>query len=175
MDPALFCQIFFGLGTVVDVGGTLIPPFREYIMNYGSRSTFSTSGPSTPKCPQSKITRLLEHIGSFQVPHAWFTHYYVVSVSSSVFWALQIYIGGTAFEFLASLSDSRNATMTVGQVFLAWLFMAIQGARRLYESMVFTKPSQSKMWAGLWMIGIAFYVCIGVSVWIEGIGACPDL
>ena len=99
----------------------------------------------------------------------------MVSVSSSVFWALQIYIGGTAFEFLASLSDSRNATMTVGQVFLAWLFMAIQGARRLYESMVFTKPSQSKMWAGLWMIGIAFYVCIGVSVWIEGIGACPDL
>jgi len=25
------------------------------------------------------------------------------------------------------------------------------------------------------MIGIAFYVCIGVSVWIEGIGACHDL
>jgi len=136
---------------------------------------FSTSGRSRPEHPQSKITMFLGYVGSFQVSHTWFAHYYVVSTSSSVFWALQIYTDGTAFEFLASLSDSRNAAMTVNQIFLAWLFMAVQGARRLYESIVFTKSSESKMWTGLWMIGIAFYVCIGVSVWIEGIGACSDL
>jgi 3-oxo-5-alpha-steroid 4-dehydrogenase 3 len=175
MDPALFCQIFFSLGTAVDVGGTLVPPFRECIMDYGSRSTFSSSGPSMGERPQSRTTKFLEYVGSFQVPHTWFTHYYVVSVASSIFWALQIYRDGTAFEFLASLSYSRPATMTVNQVFLAWLCMEIQGARRLYESIVFTKSSQSKMWAGLWMIGIAFYVFIGISVWIEGIGACPEL
>jgi 3-oxo-5-alpha-steroid 4-dehydrogenase 3 len=166
MDPALLCRIFFSLGTAVDIGGTLIPSFRENIMNYGSRSTTSRA---IPKHCQSKITGFLEYVGSFQVPHAWFTHYYVVSVALSVFWALQLYTHGTAFEFLASLSELRPAVMTVNQVFLAWFFMAVQGGRRLYESLIFTKPSRSRMWAGLWIIGIGFYVFMGISVWIEGI------
>jgi 3-oxo-5-alpha-steroid 4-dehydrogenase 3 len=165
MDPALLCRIFFSLGTAVAIGGTIIPPFREHIMNYGPRSTTSTTISEQHK---TKITRFLEYVGSFQVLHAWFTHYYVVSVASSVFWAHQIYTHGTAFKFLASLSESRPATMTLNQVFLAWLFMAVQGVRRLYESIVFTKQSQSRMWAGLWIIGIAFYVFMGISVWIEG-------
>jgi 3-oxo-5-alpha-steroid 4-dehydrogenase 3 / polyprenol reductase len=174
MDPALFCQVFFGFGTAVDIGGPLIPSFREYIMNYGTRSTPSASRTSA-RCHQNTFARLLEYVGSFQVPHTWFTHYYVISVASSVFWAVQIYTQGTAFEFLASFSKSRPATMTTNQVFLAWLLMAIQGARRLYESITFTKPSESKMWAGLWIIGMAFYVFMGISIWIEGTSVSLDL
>jgi 3-oxo-5-alpha-steroid 4-dehydrogenase 3 len=173
MDVALLCQIFFSLGTTIDVGGPMIPPFRKYIMNYGPRSTDSTSIPSKFASHQGKIASLLEYVGSFQVPHTWFTHYYVISVASSVFWAFQIYVHGTAFELLASFSTPRPATMTADQVFLAWLLMAIQGTRRLYESITFTKPSQSKMWAGMWIIGMAFYVFMGISVWIEGIGWFP--
>jgi 3-oxo-5-alpha-steroid 4-dehydrogenase 3 len=173
MDPARLCQIFFSLGTAVDVSGPLIPPFREYIMNYGSRSTTSTS--TSSRRHQNTFARLLEYIGSFQVPHTWFTHYYVISVASSVFWAVQISTQGTAFEFLASISKSRPATMTANQVFLAWLLMTIQGTRRLYESIAFTKPSQSKMWVGTWIIGMAFYVFMGISVWIEGISVSPGL
>ncbi|PQE16092.1 3-oxo-5-alpha-steroid 4-dehydrogenase protein [Rutstroemia sp. NJR-2017a WRK4] len=59
--------------------------------------------------------------------------------------------------------------MSVNQVALAWTLMALQGGRRLYESLTLTKPSESKMWVGLWGIGIAYYIAIGVSVWIEGI------
>ena len=65
--------------------------------------------------------------------------------------------------------------MTEGQIFLVWMLMAIQGTRRLYESIVFTKPSQSKMWAGMWVIGMAFYVFMGISIWVEGIGWFPGL
>lgn len=173
MDVALLCQIFFSLGTAIDVGGPMIPPFRKYIMNYGPRSTISTSIPSKSASHQSKIVSVLECVGSFQVPHKWFTHYYVISVASSVFWAFQIYVHGTAFELIASFSKPRPAAMTADQVFLAWLLMAIQGTRRLYESIAFTKPSQSKMWAGMWIIGMAFYVFMGISVWIEGIGLFP--
>lgn len=60
--------------------------------------------------------------------------------------------------------------MTVNQLTLSWTLMALQGSRRLYESFTLTKPSQSKMWVGLWAIGIAYYLFMGISVWIEGIG-----
>jgi len=172
MDPALFCQMFYTIGTAIDVGGPVIPAFREYIMNYGSRTTTSTPSSSSP---QNILARFLEYVGSFQVPHTWFTHYYVISVASSVFWAVQIYMQGTAFNFLASFSNSRSSTMTANQAFTAWLLMAIQGARRLYESIALMKPTQSKMWAGLWIIGMAFYVCMGISVWIESIGMFLNL
>ncbi|KAE8451213.1 hypothetical protein EG329_004377 [Mollisiaceae sp. DMI_Dod_QoI] len=168
MDPSTLCKVFFGLGIAVDLGGTLIPSFKENIMNYGSRGISSQL--STSKSSKTKLGNPFECIASIQVPHTWFTHYYVVSVASSVFWAHQIYTLGPVFNLLASYSTKSHEGMTVNQIFLAWLFMAIQGSRRLYESIVLTKPSQSKMWFGLWLIGIAYYIFMGLSVWIEGIG-----
>ena len=165
MDPSLLCKAFFCFGIAVDIGGTLFPSFREHIMTYGSRGTDSQA--STEDKKQSRT--LFDYVASIQVPHTWFTHYYVVSVSSSIFWAFQIYSHGRIFEFLASYSQP-NHSMTVNQVFLAWLFMTFQGTRRLYESLTLTKPSQSKMWVGLWLIGMAYYIFIGLSVWIEGAG-----
>lgn len=167
MHPSNVCKIFFGLGTTVDLGGTLIPSFRDNIMNYGSRGI---NPQSTTKAPKSRITRLLQHIGAVQVPHTWFTHYYVVSVASSIFWAHQIYTRGIVFEYLASHSSTGQPEMTINQALLTWLCMAIQGSRRLYESVTLIKPSKSKMWVGLWLIGIVYYVFMGISVWIEGIG-----
>ena len=35
---------------------------------------------------------------------------------------------------------------------------------------MFAKPSTSKMWFVHWLLGIAFYLAVGVSVWIEGAG-----
>ncbi|KAL2074684.1 hypothetical protein VTL71DRAFT_8463 [Oculimacula yallundae] len=167
MDPALLCKTFFFLGIAVDLGGTFIPSFRQHIMTYGSRGIGQSNQAKTKDTtPQS----LIEYVASIQVPHTWFTHYYVVSVASSIFWAFQIYTRGPAFEFLLSYAHPRTS-MTVNQAFLAWLFMAMQGTRRLYESLTFTKPSQSRMWIGLWLIGSAYYVFMGVSVWIEGIVA----
>ncbi|KAH7360804.1 3-oxo-5-alpha-steroid 4-dehydrogenase-like protein [Rhexocercosporidium sp. MPI-PUGE-AT-0058] len=167
MDPSLLCKAFFCFGTAVDIGGTLIPSFREHIMNYGSRRSDQSSPENEQK---TRSFGLFENIASIQVPHTWFTHYYIVSVASSIFWAFQICTRGAAFEFLATFSHQKES-MTVNQAFLAWCFMAFQGIRRLYESLTLTKPSQSKMWVGLWLIGMAYYVFMGVSVWIEGIAA----
>jgi 3-oxo-5-alpha-steroid 4-dehydrogenase 3 len=165
MDPAQLCKVFFSIGTAVDLGGTLIPPFRERIMNYGSRSTDS----KTP-IPEKKAGNVLDYISSFEVPHTWFTHYYAVSTGSSVFWAYQILARGQAFKLLAAYSrPTISGSMTANQVLLAWSMMSVQGTRRLYESVTLTKPSKSKMWVGLWAIGIAYYVAMGITVWIEGI------
>lgn len=171
MDIALLCKAFFTIGTVVGAGGTLVPSFRRQIMNYGSRGTKTDQrAKETVKHAKFTLTSILDIIASFQVPHTWFTHFYVVSVASSIFWAIQVLTHGRVFNFLASgLQLSGAPGMTVNQICLAWCFMALQGIRRFYESVTLTKPSQSKMWVGLWLLGIAFYIFMGISVWIEGI------
>ncbi|RDL40407.1 3-oxo-5-alpha-steroid 4-dehydrogenase-like protein [Venustampulla echinocandica] len=173
MDPALVCKLFFVLSTTVLLGGVLVPSMRESIMNYGSR--LSNTNPKTKDSKQKGVvTSLMDFVASLKVPHPWFTHFYVVSVASSIFWAFQITTRGFAFQYLASHSHDGYGGMSVNQAFLAWLFMAIQGIRRAYESFTLTKPSQSKMWVGLWILGIAYYIFMGVSVWIEGIGALNE-
>jgi len=169
MDLSLLCKTFFAVGTAVDVGGTLIPSFREKIMNYGSRGA-NTPPNAVAKAPKASIGSLFDFVTSFQVPHTWFIHYYLVSVVSSIFWAAQITTRGRVFEYFASRAGQSDSGMTVNQVVLAWSFMALQGTRRLYECITLTKPSQSKMWFGIWLLGIAYYIFMGISVWIEGIG-----
>jgi len=169
MDPVTICKIFWGICTAAGIGGTLIPSLKKQVLNYGSRS--STPKTESSANSQGNLERLLKYIASVQVPHIWFTHFYILSVASSIFWAFQIYTHGRAFQFLASGSPHTSApSMSVNQVFLAWLLMAIQGTRRLYECIIFTNPSQSKMWFGLWLLGIVYYIFMGISVWIEGIG-----
>ncbi len=170
MDPALLCKVFFSLGTAVDIGGTLIPSFRVQIMNYGSRGMNPQKSEIKDPNSKSKLASLFEYVASIQVPHTWFTHYYIISVASSIFWSIQIVTRGRAFAFMVTYSKGTPSTMTIDQIFLAWLLMTIQGTRRLSESITFTKPSQSRMWFGLWVLGIAYYVFMGISVWIEGIG-----
>jgi len=170
MEPAVLCVIFFSLGTAVDLGGIFFPAFRQHIMNYGSRSTSSQPEPTT-KSPRKTTTSISDYMASIKVPHTWFLHYYITSVASSLFWAVQILTHGLVFKLFALYSPHpTTGTMTVNQVFLVWLLMAIQGMRRLYESLTLTKPSQSKMWVGLWALGIAYYIFMGISIWIEGIG-----
>lgn len=147
-DPVLLCRIFFTLGTAVDLGGIFIPSFRENIMNYGSRKDVKEKRDED----QHNFARFIRYLATFQVPHSWFTHYYLVSVASSIFWAVQAYSNGPIFTFLASSSEPKSATVTLNHVLLAWAMMTVQGIRRLYESLAFAKPSQAQMWIGLWIM-----------------------
>ena len=117
---------------------------------------------------------LLDHLATYQVPHAYFTHFYILSVMSSMFWGVQLLVQGAAAKALASYSLSKRPekSMSTEQVFLTWALMAVQGIRRLYESVTLAKPSSAKMWFVHWFIGIGFYLAVGVAVWIEGVGTC---
>lgn len=141
-------------------------------MNYGARGIRTPDEKKEERTQKSPASQVVEYLQEgLQVPRAWFTHYYVVSVASSIFWAVQIITNGRAFQFLAANADYHSGgTMTVNQVVLAWSFMAAQGLRRLYECLALEKPSQSRMWIGIWLLGILYYLVMGVSVWIEGIG-----
>ncbi len=60
--------------------------------------------------------------------------------------------------------------MTVAQVVVTWSLVTIQGVRRLLETSLLVRSSESKMWFAHWLLGIAFYLALGVSCWIEGAG-----
>ena len=61
-------------------------------------------------------------------------------------------------------------SMSVDQIALTWSLVSIQGIRRLLESLFLVKPSSSSMWFVHWLLGIAFYLAMGIAVWIEGAG-----
>lgn len=60
--------------------------------------------------------------------------------------------------------------MGADQIILVWALMSVQGTRRLLESMTCGTPSESNMFIAHWLLGIAFYLVMGVAVWVEGIG-----
>lgn len=172
LSPAALCQAFFVLAAAGVLAVAATPPSaRRLLLEYGPRQ--SASG--APKPPgggddAGPFTRLVGWATSVgKVPHSWFIHFYVLSVLSSIFWALQFVTQGPVLNAVTR-AQARHATasMTVNQVFLAWLLMFMQGARRLYEYLTIIKPSASRMWVVHWLLGTSYYFCMGISVWIEG-------
>lgn len=64
--------------------------------------------------------------------------------------------------------------MSMNQIALVWLLMAVQGIRRLSESMTSSMASSSKMWFGHWIIGLWFYLAVSFAVWIDGAGVSSN-
>src|ERR1700721_1886028 len=128
MDIALLCKAFFTIGTAINIGGVLVPSFRRQIMNYGSRSINAVQRTEeTAKHTKSRLASFLDYISSFRVSHAWFTHFYVVSVVSSIFWAAQILTHGKAFNFFVfHHQTSRTAGIPSNKFF--W-FVSLTPAR----------------------------------------------
>lgn len=106
----------------------------------------------------------------YPVPHAYFVHFYAVSVVSSLFWGWQVLTKGIALNTLSrSVLDGGSAQiMSREQIALVWCLMAFQGVRRLYESITLSKKSSSTMSVAHYGVGIFYYLAVGVAIWIEG-------
>ena len=132
-------------------------------MAYGSRK---------PTSNEAASKSLLSHLASlpgYPVPHSWFKHYYITSLSLSTFWGYQIFARGFVFRWLASrVTLDITSSVPVSRIYLLWLLLSIQGGRRLYESVIYTKPSKATMPLSIYLIGIAYYTFLSVAIWIEG-------
>lgn len=173
LDPARLCQAFFVLSAAAVLAVAATPPSaRGLLTQYGARnSTPTKNGGAQTEAEVDRFTRFIGWATSIgHVPHSWFMHFYVLSVSSSIFWAQQYAYSGTILESLAKVQTAQSSapSMTLHQVQLTWLLMALQGARRLYECMFVMPASSSKMWIVHWLLGCAYYLIMGISVWIEG-------
>ncbi|MCJ1274279.1 hypothetical protein MMC21_002074 [Puttea exsequens] len=132
-----------------------IPALRSRFLAYGPRTASDeanhgdTSKPKFESARPAYLSQLLDALNKLQVPHSYFLHFYIVSIASSTFWPPQIYADGRPFRRIASINDvnSWGTGMSADQVLLTWSLMAIQGFRRLMESITLARPSKSKMCA----------------------------
>lgn len=178
LPPSQWCQTFFLLSASIIVVIQALPSHvRSALMNYGARrpqdaAQTTTQTQTQPQRDTNAIWALVTKSTDFgQVPHSWFLHFYVISVSLSAVWAWQYVQEGTLMRTLADLQNTTGGpSMTLGQVYVAWLLMALQGTRRLYESLYVSKPGKSPMWFVHWALGLVYYTTMSISVWIEGSG-----
>lgn len=175
LDLIDFLRSAYILATAAVILTASIKPLQRRFLPYGSRAEKISKQPTKnesaeTKAPEGAVANFLNYVSTFQVPHSWFAHFYIVSQLSSVFWGMQILAHGQFFLFVAEHQRKVSAeySMSLQQTFVAFMFMALQGSRRLYECMSLSKPSQSRMWFVHWALGIVFYLLMGVSVWIEG-------
>ena len=89
-----------------------------------------------------------------------------------MFWGVQFVSKGSILELICQSAGNNDPkkSMSVDRIALTWTLMSIQGVRRLLESSLLAKSSASKMWFVHWLLGIAFYLAMSVSIWIEGAG-----
>lgn len=174
--PAEWCQGFFVMAAAAVLVVAVTPETaRRQLVDYGPRS--ATKQPQDERAAHTDrdqgedlFTKLVITITSWgQVPHSWFSGFYVTSVAGSVFWLIQYYVGGQSLSFIASMqAEKSTAAEDIGQVALVWGLMALQGARRLSEQVFLVKPSKSTIWIVHWLLGIFFYAFVSVSIWVEG-------
>ena len=115
---------------------------------------------------------LFDTLVAYPVPHEYFTHFYFVSVTSSLLWGYQIVMQGSLVQALGNhgSSEGSSRSMSLEKVALCWSLMAIQGMRRLYETITLHKASGSTMPISHYLLGVSYYVIVGVSIWVEGSG-----
>jgi 3-oxo-5-alpha-steroid 4-dehydrogenase 3 len=124
---------------------------------YGSRATpDGKSARTLAAAKKSALEQWLDHAATIQVPHNYFTHFYITSVACSLFWAWKLRIWEAH-----------------GQLQVVWALMLLQGVRRMLESYTYTSTSQSKMWFAHWILGLVFYATMNIAIWIEGPSPSP--
>ncbi|KAI0016701.1 hypothetical protein F4780DRAFT_758372 [Xylariomycetidae sp. FL0641] len=185
LSPSALCQIFYVTAAAGVLAVAVTPESAQRLLTqYGARSSSPASKkpndqakePKEPKehsqsATQSLSIRFISLITSVgNVPHSWFIHFYIVSLSCSIFWAMQYVYHGRILDYIARNEARRSSSsaMTNGQVVIVWSLMCMQGGRRLYECLTVLRPSSSKMWIAHWLLGNAFYLCTSIAIWIEG-------
>ncbi|OTB08038.1 hypothetical protein M426DRAFT_218264 [Hypoxylon sp. CI-4A] len=166
LSPATYCQLYYVLAaaTVLAIGAAP-ESVRRLLTQYGART--DDEGKQGDNGLLVNTISWVTSIG--KVPHSWFIHFYILSVSCSIFWMAQFLQHGRILEFIVkNQAPHEKTSMSINQVIIAWFLMTLQGVRRLYEYGTVIRSSSSKMWVIHWLLGISFYFCINISIWIEG-------
>ena len=155
-----------------------VPYLRTRFVAYGARSHVKEDEPKADGNVGSSSPfplNLVETALGYQLPHWYFVHFYVLSLALSMFWAFQMWTKGSILQHVAALPDDakQSPAMSREQVLLLWSLMALQGYRRLHESILYMKPSASRMPLSIYLIGMAYYLTVSMAVWIEGSSSWP--
>ncbi|KAF1834417.1 hypothetical protein BDW02DRAFT_498292 [Decorospora gaudefroyi] len=151
MHLAFLLRTFYLAASLLVLVIHAVPALRSRFLAYGSRASGRAPGkePRPPAQQPSAVARALDYAATLQVPHNYFTHFYVTSVLCS---ALACYLRG---------GSASRQQQTV------WALLLLQGLRRLLESATHTSTSKSSMWFAHWILGLLFYITMNVAIWVE--------
>ncbi|KIW79000.1 hypothetical protein Z517_08840 [Fonsecaea pedrosoi CBS 271.37] len=153
-------KAFYLLSSLAILIIRLIPALKDRFLAYGPRAGdqdhSSGKGKSTKKNQPLVGARFLDYVATFTVPHAWFTHFYVLSITCSL---------ACLFIFRHYAETIKNPNMDIP--FCCSVLMLLQGCRRLIECLVLAQPSNSRMWIGHYVLGMVFYVVTNLAIWVE--------
>ncbi|ENI09395.1 hypothetical protein COCC4DRAFT_187106 [Bipolaris maydis ATCC 48331] len=150
--PALL-RAFYLAASLLILVIQAVPALRTRFLAYGPRAT---TPPAQHKQEHrqhrqpSALSRALDYAASLQVPHGFFSHFYVTSVACSLLWAWQMHVW-----------HAHRQQQVV------WALLLLQGLRRVLESHVYTSASKSTMSVAHWLLGLLFYVTINAAIWAE--------
>ncbi len=180
LTPAQWCQAYYVLAASACLGVAAIPgDARRLLLDYGPRTAAAAAQveqqqdrerPEQSRASTWFVGLVATFVAWAQVPHSWFVVFYYVSLACSLGWLYQYLSHGAVLHAIASSQASAPglSSMTMGQVAVAWGMMVCQAGRRVYEHATFIRPSASKMLVLHWVLGLSFYICTGVAVWVEG-------
>ncbi|KAL2188730.1 hypothetical protein L209DRAFT_239249 [Thermothelomyces heterothallicus CBS 203.75] len=171
--PAECCQAVFLLSAAGVLAVAVLPhDAKTLLVDYGARKARKPSADGRPQEVPNRgwLLSLIDTVTCWsQVPHSWFSSFYVVSLACSVFWLVQYLRDGAVLRCVAdSQAAASERSATLGQVALGWFMMFLQSTRREFEHWTIMKPSKSTMWVVHWLLGFLFYFTINLSVWVEG-------
>ncbi|KAG9190952.1 3-oxo-5-alpha-steroid 4-dehydrogenase 3 [Alternaria panax] len=150
LHPAALLRAFYLAASLLILAIQAVPALRSRFLAYGSRVTSLSGRKELPVQQQSALTRALDYATSLQVPHNYFTHFYMTSVLCSLFWAWRLRVWEAG-----------------GQQQMVWALLLLQGLRRMLESYAYTSTSKSRMWFAHWLLGLLFYITINMAIWVE--------
>ncbi|KAK0669480.1 hypothetical protein QBC41DRAFT_223822 [Cercophora samala] len=170
--PSQYCQSFFLFAATAVSAIALLPPdLKQILVDYGARAS-SHKANNNNNALLTFLSTLTRHT---QVPHSWFAFFYLLSVGCSVFWLGQFLLGGQIIRAVAEQEvkyGNGETGMGFGQVVAGWGMMLLQGLRRTHEHAFVVRASgRSTMWVVHWVLGLGFYLGVGVGVWVEGSAA----
>ncbi|KAH6633691.1 hypothetical protein C7974DRAFT_393293 [Boeremia exigua] len=149
LSPVVLLRAFYLAASLLIIVIQATPALRRRFLAYGSRAT-APSGQPSAAATQPFVSQALDYAAAIQVPHNWFTHFYLLSTVCSLFWAWRLHIWSAH-----------------GRLQLVWALMLLQGVRRALESNAYTSASTSRMWFAHWLLGLLFYLTVNVAIWIE--------
>ncbi|KIY00227.1 uncharacterized protein Z520_03912 [Fonsecaea multimorphosa CBS 102226] len=160
-------KAFYLLSSLTILTVRLVPALSDRFLAYGARAGDDARGnheksKSTKQNEPSVGGRFLDYVATLTVPHAWFTHFYVLSIACSLACLF------TSHHYAGAItSQSQNMDIPV----FCSMLMLLQGLRRLVECLVLGQQSNSRMWIGHYAIGLAFYMVTNIAIWVEHLDA----
>ena len=140
-----------------------VPALADSFLAYGARSEQEVNEDNEKSAKQNRPLvgiKLLDCLATFTVPHTWFKHFYVFSLSCSLVLCSMFYY----LDYVeAAVLQGQNLDIAV----FCSLLMLLQGSRRLLECIYVTRPGSSRMWIGHYAIGLAFYFVTNIAVWVD--------